>query len=83
MAAGFTPTFGDGDGQFCAEACQHTDCAAARELAAASCCICGAAIGDESRFFKAQDGDGYEHASCVYQQQDERERDTRVRMASR
>ena len=66
MAAGFNPTFGDGENQYCAEPCQHKDCAAARAFVAEPCVTCGKPLGTEGRFYRAENGEGHEHSKCTY-----------------
>lgn len=56
----------------CVKPCVHQDCQANRELAAAVCSICGEPIGYDHQFFVGGDGQGYEHAVCVYHQIDAR-----------
>ena len=41
----------------CKGACEHTDCALTRRMAAASCAICGKPIGYDVRFYAANKED--------------------------
>ncbi len=48
----------------CVDACKHRDCAATREMAAASCRFCVKPIGYDVRFYREGNGSGLVHASC-------------------
>jgi hypothetical protein len=62
MAAGTLHEPGTAFGP-CTEACQHTDCAATRDMAASVCRFCGTAIGYGRRFY--DDQGELSHASCL------------------
>ena len=40
----------------CKGQCQHTDCAATREMASRNCVSCAEQIGYDTRFFREEDG---------------------------
>ena len=65
MAAAFTPTFGDGEAQYCREACKHTDCEWAREFVKEPCGICSKPMGEGVRYYRGEPGIRFEHAACV------------------
>ena len=51
MAATTLPAVGSQLGP-CQTACNHTDCAETRRMAAESCAVCGKTIGYETRFYE-------------------------------
>lgn len=62
MAAGTLPKPGTKYGP-CKGGCQHTDCAATRRMAEATCPNCGKPIGYDTAFYNTDNGQ--EHAYCV------------------
>ncbi len=67
MAAGMISKPGTKYGP-CEGECEHTDCAASREMVAGACAICDKPIGYESQFF-CDDGI-YRHEGCVWEQRE-------------
>jgi hypothetical protein len=72
MAAGFTPTFGPDQGQYCADECKHSDCAESRALVAEACVTCHKPIGEQPRYFTVPGG-GHEHQLCAYARIEDRQ----------
>jgi hypothetical protein len=56
----------------CQDDCQHTDCAATREMATSKCTICGEPIDYETKFYQEEPGK-YAHALCVWEREEQRQ----------
>ena len=59
-----------GEPDICEGACQHPDCAERRSFVAMPCITCGAAIGEQAKYFRL-DGGGAEHAACRWALEDQ------------
>lgn len=53
----------------CERPCEHHDCATQRRFIAATCVTCGAAIGEDAKYYRLDDGTA-EHAACRWRIED-------------
>lgn len=60
----------------CKEKCQHTDCAATREMAESLCIHCKKPIGYETKMYHIKDN-MYAHTLCVWEKEEQRQKRTK------